>query len=407
MKLRCVVLIGALAAVVAVASVPIAAQAPPPAASNAAPTWTQPRTAWGDPDLQGIWRGMHRVPFERPPQYEGREFLTDAEVAERVRRGEERNALRLQGKQENRGFRNQPNYNSIVGYSADPIRVSRRTSAIIDPPDGRLPPWTLEQVNRYEAREAVTLGRGEGDWVVDRPAAERCIVIIEEPVLGYWGMALGGRSAGAAETADTVNLGEGFSNGGSPGGVRRILQAPGYAVITLEQGGSGGQGPEDYRIVPLDGRPHLGSKFKQWMGDARGHWEGNTLVVETTNIKYPYPIISSYGPAYPGDGETLRFTERFTRVGPDTIEYRYTVDDPAVYTRPYTVLHELTRDDNYKVSPAICHEGHDDMPSALGSARVDEETALENARDTRRQREPRLKELKEEAVKAAEQKKSR
>ena len=397
---RWLVLSGVVA-IIAMASIPIAAQAPRPAASTAAPTWTPPRTAWGDPDLQGIWRGAGGAPFERPPQFEGREFLTDTEVAERIERGERRKALQLAGKQENRGFRNQPNYNSIISYSADPVRVSRRTSAIIDPSDGHLPPWTLEQVNRYEAREAATLGRGEADWTVDRPSGERCIPVVDAPVLGFWGMSLGGRTGGVAEADDTNNVGEGFGNGGGGGAGGRIVQAPGYLAITHEEAG-------DYQIIPLDGRPHLGSKLRQWQGDPVGHWEGNTLVIETTNIKYPYPVITSYGPAYPGDGETLRFIQRYTRVGPDTIEYSQTVDDPAVYTRPYTVVGELRRDDLYKVSAPICHEGHDDMPSALASARVDEESALENAADTRRQRESRLKQLKERAIKAAEEaKKSR
>jgi hypothetical protein len=349
------------------------------------------------------------VQFERPPKYAGREFLTDAEVAELERRAEDRNAERLAGKQENRGFRSQPNYNSVVGYSADKARFSKRTSAIIDPPNGRLPPWTLEQVNLYEAREAATLGRGEADWTVDRPAGERCIPVLDVAAPGYWGMSLAGNtgflSAGRGtesfERPEAVAGGEEFTNGGSAGGIRRFLQAPGWVAITYEEQG-------DYTIIPLDGRPHLGAKFRQWQGDMQGHWEGNTLVVETTNIKYPYPIITSYGNnQYPGDAVTLKLTERFTRLGPDTIEYRYTVEDPKVYTRPYTVLHELTRDDNYKVSAPICHEGHDDMPSALASGRVDEETALENAADTRLAREPRLKQVKEEAIKAAEQKKSR
>ena len=406
MKYRRIVLFGALAAVVAVASAPIAGQAPRAAASTAAPTWTPLRTAWGDPDLQGIWRGRYRVNFERPPELEGREFLTDAQVAELERKADARNELRLQGKQENRGEGNQPNYNSIIGYSPDRARYAKRTSAIIDPPDGRLPPWTLEQVKRYEAREAATLGRGEADWTVDRPTSERCIPVVPAPVLGFWGMTLAGRSSGAAQTAETLNQGEGFSNSTSGGGPYRIIQAPGYVVILEEESGLGG-GPSGSRIIPLDGRPHLGPKFRQWLGDALGHWDGNTLAVETTNIKYPYPIITSHGPTYPADGETLRFIERYTRVGADTIEYRYTVDDATVYTRPYTVLHELTREDNYKISALACHEGHDDMPSALASGRVDEETALDNANETKVQREPRLKQLKEEAIKAAEQKKNR
>ncbi|MBI2829446.1 MAG: hypothetical protein HYX77_09285 [Acidobacteria bacterium] len=406
MKYRWLILLGAFVVIVAVASVPLAGQAPGAGTSTAGSSYSPPRTAWGDPDLQvpGVWRGLHKVPFERPPELQDREFRTDAEVAALEAEGERRNALRLSGKQENRGDRNQPNYNSIVGYQPDKIRYSKRTSAIIDPPDGRLPPWTLEQVKHYEAREAATLGRGDSDSWFDRPAGERCIPIVEAPVLGNFGMANSGRTAGAAETPGTVNLGEGFSNNASPGGVRRFLQAPGYVAITFDESITQGNSVADYRIVPLDGRPHLGPKFKQWRGDVRGHWEGNTLVVETTNIKYPSPIITSYGGTYPGDGETLRFTERFTRVGPDTIEYRYTVDDPAVYTRPYTVLHELTRDDTYKVSADICHEGHDDMPSSLAGGRLDEENAMEGAKDTRLEREPRIRELKEEAIRAAAQK---
>ena len=403
MKYRWLVLSGAFVVIVAVGSVPVAGQAPQAGAGAADTTYSPPRTAWGDPDLQGIWRGLHRVNFERAPEDAGREFRTEAEVAALEAEGERRNALRLSGVQENRGDRNQPNYNSVVMYKADKIRYSRRTSAIIDPPDGRLPPWTLKQIEHYEAREAATLGRGDSDSWFDRPAGERCIPIVEAAVLGYYGMLNGGRNAGVAEADGTNNLGEGFSNDASPGGVRRFMQAPGYVALTFDESVTLGNAVEDYRIIPLDGRPHLGPKFKQWTGDVRGRWEGNTLVVETTNIKFPTPIITSYGDAYPGDGETLRFTERFTLIGPDTIEYRYTIDDPAVYTEPYTVLHELTRDDTYKVSADICHEGHDDMPSSLAAGRLDEENAMEGAKDTRLERAPRFRELKEEAMKAAAQ----
>ena len=408
MKYRGFVSFGAVVAVVAVASAPIAAQAPRAAASTGAQatSYTPPRTAWGEPDLQGLWQGDQRINFERPPELGGREWYTDAEVAEKERKANERNDLRLNGKQENRGNRNQPNYNAIVGYSPDRAQYAKRTSAIVDTPDGRLPPWTPEQVKRYEAREAATLGRGEADWVVDRPTSERCIPVIPFPVLGFWGMTQSGHNAGVAETAETVNVGEGYSNSTSGGGPYRIVQTPGFVALLQEESGLGG-GQAGFQIISLDGRPHLGPKFRQWMGDSVGHWEGNTLVIETTNIKYPYPIITSYGPTYPGSGETLRFTQRFTRTGPDTMEFRYTVDDPGVYTRPYTVVHEMSRDDNYKISALACHEGHDDMPSALASGRVDEETALDNANDTKIQREPRLKELKEQAIKAVEQMKKR
>ena len=155
MQCRRLVLCGASAVVVAVmASVPVAAQAPGAAASSTAAgaaTYTPPRTAWGDPDVSGVWRGRHAISFEREPG-ETREFLTDAEVAEMERKADVRNDLRLNGKSENRGNRNQPNYNSVVSYNAERSQHAKRTSAIIDPPDGLLPAWTLEQVNYYEER---------------------------------------------------------------------------------------------------------------------------------------------------------------------------------------------------------------------------------------------------------------
>jgi len=173
-------------------------------------------------------------------------------------------------------------------------------------------------------------------------------------------------------------------------------------VILEEEAGIGG-GVGVSRVIPLDGRPALSKTFQHWMGAARGHWDGNTLVVVTTNIRYPGPIITSHGGNYPGTGETLTFTERLTRLDADTIEYRYTVDDPKVYVRPYTVMHELTRDDAYKVSKIICHEGHDDTPSALSAGRFDEETAIDNANETRLEREERFEEMKAEAIEAAKQ----
>ena len=410
MTYRRLVLCGAAAVLVAVvASAPIAGQAPQAGVNpgSEAATYTPARTAWGDPDLEGLWRGRQTIDFERPPG-ETREFLTDAEVAEMERKADVRNDGRLSGRQENRGNRNQPNYNSIVGYSPERAQHAKRTSAIIDPPDGRVPAWTVEQVKHYEAREALTVGRGDSDSWVDRPTSERCIPVIAPPILGFWGMALKGINAGVAETPDTLNVGEGYSNtiGGGPFGPYRIVQSPGYVVILEEEQGIGG-GNSGSRVIPLDGRPALAQKFQQWMGSSRGHWEGNTLVVVTTNIVYPGPHITSYGDAYPGDGSTLTFTERYMRSGPDTLDYRYTVDDPGVYVQPYTVRHEWSLDNDYKISNVICHEGHDDMPSALAAGRFDEITAIDNALDTRNQRAPRLKELKEEAMKSADMMKKR
>jgi hypothetical protein len=400
------ILVGAAAVAVAVvASVPLAGQAPRAAGSAATTaTYVPVKTAWGEPDLEGLWRGEQRINFERVPG-ETREFYTDAEVLDMERKADARNELRRQGKQENRGNRNQPNYNSIVGYSPERAKYAKRTSAIIDPPEGLLPGWTVEQVKYFEHREAMTLGRGDADWTVDRPTSERCIPVIAQPVTGFWGMALKGVAGGVAETAGTVNSGEGYSNSKTGGGPYRIVQAPGYVVVLEEEQGLGG-GNAGSRVIPTDGRSTPSAdRFKHWMGISRGRWEGNTLVVVTTNITYPGPVITSYGPNYPGKGDTLTYTERWTRTSPTTIDYRYTVDDPAVYTRPYTVRHELDLDNEYKISNVLCHEGHDDMPSALAAGRFDEITSIDNATDTRIQREPRFKQLKDEAMKAAAERK--
>ena len=218
-------------------------------------------------------------------------------------------------------------------------------------------------------------------------------------------MALKGKAGGVAPTAGTNNVGEGYSNSRRGGGPYRIVQSQEYVVILQEQQGLGG-GNAGSRVIPLDGRPVLSSQtFQHWMGTSRAHWDGDTLVVVTTNITYPGPVITSYGPNYPGTGETLTFTEQYTRTGPDTLDYRYTVDDPGVYVQPYTVQHELGLFNDYKISAVICHEGHDDMPAALAAGRFDEYSAIDNAVDTKLQREPRFRELKAEAVEAAEMKK--
>ena len=412
MGCRRLVLIGGSAAVLAmVTSVPLAAQAPQATAgSPAAATYTAPRTAWGDPDFEGNWRSLQQIEFERPTG-ETRAFLTDEEIQAKYAEAERRNALRLTGKLENRGFRNQANYNSVVGYNPEKARIARQTSAIIDPPDGRIPPWTLKQVDYYEFREEMTVGRGDADWTIDRPPSERCLPIVNIPTMGNWGLAhRGTRPKVAAATVgrarlenaqgfkqSEITLDGGASGGGRPGGTQgayRFVQTPGFIVILKN----------DYngQTIPMDGRPAISNKFRNWRGSQRGHWEGDTLVVVTTNIQYPGPVIDNYQPTYPGTGETLTLTERYTRTGPETLEYRYTVDDPGVYVRPYTARHDFELDNEWKTSYNLCHEGHDDMPSALGSGRYDELTSVDNNTDGRLLRAPRLRDIRAESEAYAE-----
>ena len=247
------------------------------------------------------------------------------------------------------------------------MRVSHRTSAIIDPPSGRLPPWSPELVKRWEAKHAAMRGRGEADTWEDRALSERCINF--EHVVAVTPM---------APPLSSPDLESGSSARGRIQ-TKRILQIPGYVVITVENEDEAGDAA--YRIIPLDRRPAPGPKIRQWLGDARGHWDGNTLVVEVTNFndKQNGPILPAYGEAtvYPGSGETLKLIERYTRLDADTIEYRYTVNDPETYTRPYTALNELTRDDRYAMYPAQCHENNN-LGGELANARADEIGALEH-----------------------------
>ena len=375
--------LAAVAAVVAVASVPMAAQAPQAAGSTAAPTtaWTE-RTAWGDPDLQGLWRNMMSgPPLERPAELAGEAFLTDAEVAAREERAAERQAEIFAGKHEGLGVRALPFYNSIWSASSERRRIARRTSAIIDPPNGRLPPWTPEQVTRFEAREAARAHRGEADSWEDRGWPERCLAVVGPAVVGTLQYVY-------ADGSRTIPGG----NGRNP--ERRILQMPGYVAMVLGR-------DWEYRIIPVDGRPGLSPKIRQWVGDGRGHWEGNTLVVETTNINDQQDggrLLPSHETSmHPGSGETLRVIERFTRVDADTLEYRYTVEDPAVYTRSFTVLRELTRArDSYTLLPEECHENNDFMAGILAAGRADEEGTFEFALEAAEHRKLKLDELQAE-----------
>jgi hypothetical protein len=376
-------------------------------------TWVAPHTKWGDPDLQGVWEGFENIPLERPLALGDKEFYTDAELADRVAkaaaRGKEREALIAEGKVEHEGFRSVPNYNAIFEYSGSRgvPHISRRTSAIIDPPNGRIPPWTLEQVKYWEEREAATKGHGETDTLDDINLNTRCINVVNDAEVTNWGMAFGGGNATAPGRPDAtvvgedVDIGDGYGVNASPGPVKRILQSPGYVVFVM------GDTPV-FRIVPLDGTPHPSNKIRDWMGDARGHWEGNTLVVEITNITYGSRVIPNYGGSlYPGSGETLRIIERFTRTADNTLEYRYTVDDPHVYVRPYTVLHTLRRDDSRAAATSVCREDPKDRANSLANARADEQASLDSGEDSVNARQARFEQLNREAIAEANRQNSK
>ena len=301
------------------------------ASAAAAGTWVQPRTAWGHPDLQGIWSNATTTPLER----------MTAEEQQRLQRA----MAPVRAATDGTGAGN-----------LDTGKPIDQPSLVVDPPDGRIP-MTPAGVQRLVAREYARAGRGEADSWLDRNSWERCI-------------------SRAMPTAMIPNL---YNN------YYQIFQTPTYVAILIEM-------IHDVRIIPLDGRPHLPTTVRKWMGDSRGRWEGDTLVVETTNFVdrldggplQPSHVIQT---GYRGSGETLRLVERFKRTGARTIDYRFTVEDPVTFSRPYTVAIPMRKDDTLTFIPEYaCHEGNHAMVNLLSAGRANEQQAMEGAELVRRQR---------------------
>ena len=307
--------------------------------TSGASTWTPPRTAWGDPDLQGVWRYEGTVPFERPKEFAGRELLTDEEVAQRDQVEKDQAANRLAGFEGaavgRRSISESPirgnEYNSFWQDHGRPRRVYKQTSLIVDPPDGRVP--YTDDARKAEARSAARYGVGPYESFLDPDTGERCLTD------GVTGMMWQGPN----------------------GGHNQIVQSPGYVTILHEE-------YRDRRIIPTDGRPH--SSARQWFGDAVGRWEGDTLVVDTTNFldrtNYEWASI------WTRPSETLHLVERFTRVDADTIEYKITVEDPATFSAPWTAVIPILRlADDTQIYEYACHEGNYAMPNLLSAGRAD------------------------------------
>ncbi|HZM92320.1 MAG TPA: hypothetical protein VFB92_02830 [Vicinamibacterales bacterium] len=288
------------------------------------------RTPWGDPDLEGIWTNATLTPLQRPPELGAKEFFTPEEAAQFQRtRIEQTNADRpLPPGQVGA-------YNDVFFERGTSIVRSRRTSLVVDPSDGRIPSLTPEAQKKVEARqkrEAVS----PADGPEDRWLTERCILF----------------------GATVPMLPEPYNNN------YRIIQSPGYVTIVVEMN-------HDTRVIPLDGRPHLGSAVQQWTGDSRGRWEGTTLVVETTNLKFNHQ--SRFGVGYL-DGisdERLRVVERFTMTDADTLTYRATIEDPSVFVRPWTVELSMARSAG-PLFEVACHEGNYGMANILSGHRAEE-----------------------------------
>jgi hypothetical protein len=319
------------AGVVAAASAAVAGQAAtskPAGPASARKAYTAAKTPWGDPDIEGTWSSddLRGVPVQRPDEFAGRTELSDEEFAKRAAANTDTRTREL-----NRvgAFRND------VG-----TRTFRQTSLIVEPADGRFPPITPE-AQREVARRQVQRSTAPGTWT-DRSLYDRCIT------RGVFGSVL------------PVIYGNG----------NMIFQAPGLVSITYEM-------VHDTRIIPLDGRPHVGTHIQQYLGDARGHFEGNTLVVETTNFLGNQTGVGGNGGGTP-TSDALHLVERFTRVAPDVLNYEAAIDDPKTFTRPFKLLLPLTTQPGYQVLPYECHEGNLALHNILSAARS-EERATEEA----------------------------
>jgi hypothetical protein len=322
--------------------------------------WTPPKTKWGDPDLQGVWPGTNMVgtPLERPVALGDRATLTEDELSkkrEHARKQEEidtapyvsKNPLISRGddflacdqdpERCHNGVRiGPPNYWDERG------NPSTQASLIVDPPNGRIPPLTAEaqkmaasRIAARKARPCSSTAAGCHDSWEDESLWDRCI----------------SRGLVGSVVPSTYNQGN------------QLIQAPGYVVFRNEM-------IHEARVIPLGNRPHLGSSIRSWMGDSRGHWEGNTLVVETTNFRSGIPIGNT------PTSEALRTIERFALTDANTLRYQLTIDDPKIWTRPWTIAFPLRRDSNYTLFEYACHEGNYYMYNALAGARADEKRQL-------------------------------
>lgn len=285
-----------------------------------------PRTPWGDPDLQGLWTNATVTPFERPAELAGKQVLTEEEAAEFERETlQARDADRRErGTEADVGRA----YNQFWYERGTKVVATRQTSLVVDPPDGRVPSLTQEAQQGADARAAKRRGPAAGPE--DRGLVERCIL---------W------------PTAGPPMIPGGYNNN------YQILQTPGHVVILIEM-------IHDVRIIPLDGRPSAPPAIRQWMGDSRGRWDGNTLVVTTTNF--------TGKTNFRGSGENLRLVERFTRVNSDAITYEFTVDDPTSFTRPWKAAIPMTKTEG-PIFEYACHEGNYGMTNLLSGARAEEQ----------------------------------
>jgi len=307
-----------------------------PKAAKTTKTYTPPKTPWGDPDLQGNWPAQFNIPMQRAGSVKDKEVLSDEEFAQVETQAQQQSA-NVQKQYENQITINPPLYWSEGG------RRTKQTSVVVNPPDGRIPPMTPE-AQKNVASERGGLGPGQHfpdkvDSWEDFDYYSRCIT----------------RGFPATMLYTVYNYGN------------DIIQSPGYVVIRSEM-------VHEQRVIPVTsangGRKHVGKDIKMYMGNSVGHWEGNTLVVETTNLK----------PESGGGGrytDAAKIVERFTRTAPDELMWEATISDPNVWTKPYTLRYPFKRDPEYHLYEYACHEGNYMMLDSLTAARQLEAQGLD------------------------------
>ena len=289
--------------------------------------YNPPRTPDGQPDLQGVWTNITITPLERPANLADQAFFTAAEARQYEKETVDRNNAdrRDGGAQADLGRA----YNDAWYDRGTKVVETLRTSLVIDPPDGRIPRKALQGAAPAVAQAG--FGRPP-EGPEDRSLSERCIL---------W------------PTAGPPMMPSFYNNN------YQIVQGPGYVTIVVEM-------IHDARIIPIDPRPHVDSKIREWMGDPRGHWEGNTLVVETTNFNDKTRFQRA--------GQNMKLIERFTRTAPDTITYEFTVDDPSAFTKAWTAQIPMKRTEG-PILEYACNEGNYAMEGMLAGARADEKKA--------------------------------
>lgn len=325
----------AAAAAVWLAPAHLAAQTPSKTqvAANRAPApaakaFTAPRTADGHPDLQGTWSNAVLTPFERPKDFAGKEFFTEKEADEYAKNLIENNNRDKRSTNADEDVAG--SYNEFWFERGTKVSSNLRTSIVVDPPDGRIPAVTPEARKAMAAQAAIQRRPPTGPE--DFSLQVRCII---------W------------PTVGPPMVPAGYNNN------YQIFQTRDYVAILSEM-------IHDVRIIPLDGRPHIPQGMRQWMGDSRGRWEGNTLVVETVNFTNKR--------SFRGSDQNLHVIERFTRTAPDTILYQFTVDDPTAFTKPWSGEIAMART-NGAVYEYACHEGNYSVPTMLTGARMEEKAA--------------------------------